>query len=99
MRLIADLPIRRFTEHGYAAAFLRHPSFAVQKRENSRRFSKYVRQDWLGTSACIKVTRLETGGDGLAGDLAQVVSEPIFDIARLVEAARHESFDTVLSSG
>src|SRR5579871_1681561 len=35
-------------------------------------------------------------GAGLA-DLAQVVSEPIFDIARLVEASRHQRFDPILS--
>src|SRR5579862_6648284 len=34
-------------------------------------------------------------GAGLT-DLAQVVSEPIFDIPRLVEAARHQRFDPIL---
>jgi hypothetical protein len=31
--------------------------------------------------------------------LAQVVSEPIFDILRLVEAARHQRFDPFLGGG
>jgi hypothetical protein len=32
----------------------------------------------------------------LARDLAQVVSEPIFDIPRLVESARNQRFDSIL---
>ena len=36
-------------------------------------------------------------GEGLARDLAQVISEPIFDIPRLVEAARHQRLDPLLS--
>jgi len=32
----------------------------------------------------------------LAHDLAQVVSEPIFDVPRLVEAACHQRFDPLL---
>ena len=35
-------------------------------------------------------------GAGLARDLAQVVSEPIFDIPRLVETARHQSLNPLL---
>jgi hypothetical protein len=35
-------------------------------------------------------------GAGLARDLVQVVSESIFDIARLVEAARQQRFDPLL---
>ena len=35
-------------------------------------------------------------GARLAGDLAQVVSESIFDIPRLVEAARHPCLDPLL---
>lgn len=35
----------------------------------------------------------------LALDLAQVVPQPIFDIPGLVEAARHQSFDSVLGGG
>jgi hypothetical protein len=35
----------------------------------------------------------------LARELAQVVSEPIFDIARLVEASRDERFDSILRCG
>jgi hypothetical protein len=31
--------------------------------------------------------------------LAHVVSEPIFDIPRLVEAARHQRFDPILGGG
>jgi hypothetical protein len=38
-------------------------------------------------------------GAGLARYLAQVVSEPIFDIPRLVEAACHQRFDPILSGG
>jgi hypothetical protein len=38
-------------------------------------------------------------GAGLARDLAQVVSEPIFDIPRLVEAACHQRFDPILGDG
>jgi hypothetical protein len=38
-------------------------------------------------------------GAGLARALAQVVSEPIFDIPRLVEAARHQRFDPILGGG
>jgi hypothetical protein len=30
--------------------------------------------------------------------LAEVISEPIFDISRLVEAARHQRFDPLLGS-
>ena len=37
--------------------------------------------------------------DGLARDLAQVVSEPIFDIARLVEATRDQRLDPLLGCG
>src|SRR5580704_95516 len=35
----------------------------------------------------------------LARDLAQVISEPIFDIPGLVEAARHQRFDPILGGG
>ena len=35
----------------------------------------------------------------LACELAQVVSEPIFDISRFVEAARHQRFDPLLGGG
>src|SRR5258706_12626832 len=35
----------------------------------------------------------------LARELAQVVSEPIFDISWLVEAAGHQRFDPLLSGG
>jgi hypothetical protein len=31
--------------------------------------------------------------------LAQIVSEPIFDIPRLVETARHQRFDPLLGGG
>jgi hypothetical protein len=40
-----------------------------------------------------------TMGEGLARYLAQVVSEPIFDIPRRVEAACHQRFDPVLGGG
>ena len=39
------------------------------------------------------------GRAGLGRDLAQVVSEPIFDVPRLVEAARHQRFDPILGCG
>ena len=35
----------------------------------------------------------------LARELAQVVSEPIFDISRFVEAAGHQRFDPLLGGG
>src|SRR5260370_5028620 len=35
----------------------------------------------------------------LARELAQVVSEPIFDISRFVETARHQRFDPLLGGG
>src|SRR5436309_9413084 len=35
----------------------------------------------------------------LARDLAEVVSQPIFDIARFVEAACHQRLDAILSGG
>ena len=38
-------------------------------------------------------------GAGLARDLSQVVSEPIFDVAWLVEALRDEGFDSILGGG
>jgi hypothetical protein len=38
-------------------------------------------------------------GAGLASDLAQVISEPTFDIPRLVEASRHQRFDPILGGG
>src|ERR1700683_4721579 len=46
--------------------------------------------------------RLEFGtasSANLARDLAQVVSEPIFDIPRFVEPARHQLFDPILRGG
>lgn len=39
------------------------------------------------------------GRAGLARNLAQVISESIFDIPRLVEAARHQLFDPILGGG
>ena len=39
------------------------------------------------------------GLPGLARDFAQVVSEPIFDVPRLVEAARHQRLDSLLGGG
>src|SRR5271155_2164446 len=39
---------------------------------------------------------VRASGVGLACDLAQVVSQPIFDISRLVEAARHQRLDPLL---
>ena len=35
-------------------------------------------------------------GAGLARDLTQIIPEPIFDIPRFVEAARHQRFDPIL---
>jgi len=36
---------------------------------------------------------------GLARDLTDVVSQSIFDVSRLVEAARHQRFDPLLGGG
>jgi hypothetical protein len=41
----------------------------------------------------------DTWAARLTRDLAQVVSEPIFDIPRLVESARHQFFDAILRGG
>ena len=53
-----------------------------------------------------RVSNIQNAGDqpsaegaGLARYLAHVVSEPIFDIPRLVEAACHQRFDRILSGG
>jgi len=35
----------------------------------------------------------------LAWDFTEVVSEPIFDVSRFVEAARHQRFDSILRGG
>jgi len=40
--------------------------------------------------------RIAFAAAGLARDLAQVVTEPIFDIAWFVEAERHQRFDPIL---
>src|SRR5580700_10781989 len=54
----------------------------------------------LRTPPILNVPELRiASGAGLARDLAQVVSEPIFDIPWLVEAARHQRFDPILRSG
>jgi hypothetical protein len=37
--------------------------------------------------------------DGLACDLAQIVSQPIFDIPRLVKASRDQRLDPLLGCG
>src|SRR6202030_4036835 len=41
----------------------------------------------------------EPPGRRLSLNLAHVVSQPIFDIPRLVEAARHQLFDSILGGG
>src|SRR5271166_6438316 len=43
-----------------------------------------------------RVAKKNDHGTGLACDLAQVVSEPIFDVPRLVEAARDQRLDPLL---
>jgi hypothetical protein len=45
------------------------------------------------------LTKLGTPGPRLSLNLAHVVSQPIFDIPRLVEAARHQLFDSILGGG
>src|SRR4029077_19467111 len=40
-----------------------------------------------------------SGNVGLRCDLSDTVAEPIFSIARLVKAARHQRFDCELSCG
>src|SRR5207253_8348134 len=53
------------------------------------RHSKRVRQAWLRTRPILDAQKLGApSGEGLACDLAQIVSEPIFDIPQLVEADR-----------
>jgi hypothetical protein len=47
----------------------------------------------ISPEGCPCLTEL---GKGLERDLAQVVSEPIFDIPWLVEAACHQRFDPIL---
>src|SRR5581483_1649458 len=46
-------------------------------------------------AATSRSSELASSAD-LAGDLPQVVSEPIFDIPGLVEAALHQRFDSIL---
>jgi len=41
----------------------------------------------------------DTAGADLARHLAQIVSEVIFDIPRLVEAERHQRLDSISGSG
>lgn len=48
------------------------------------------------TAAKVDGPNLAAVVDSLAHDLAQVISEPIFDVAGLVEAALHQCFDPVL---
>jgi hypothetical protein len=75
----------------YGAGFLRHTNLLrAENVKQQHRLWKRVRQDWLRTPSIPNVPELRIpSGAGLARDLAQVVSEPIFDIPRLVEAARH----------
>jgi hypothetical protein len=71
----------------YGAGLLRHTN--LLRAEN-------VKQ----TPPILNVPELRIGlGAGLARDLAQPVSEPIFDIPRLVEAARPQRFDPFLGGG
>jgi hypothetical protein len=85
----------------YAAGFLRHTNLLrAENVKHHHRLSKHVRQDWLRTPPILNVPELRiASGAGLARDLTQVVSEPIFDIPRLVKAARHQRFDSLLGGG
>src|SRR5579864_179034 len=42
---------------------------------------------------------LTASSAGLTRDLAQIIPEPVLDIPRLVEAARHKRLDPLLSGG
>jgi len=44
-------------------------------------------------------SRTRSRAFGLALDFTEVVSEPILDISRFVEAARHQRFDPILCGG
>src|ERR1700691_3452221 len=78
----------------YCAGFLKHTNLLrAETVEHHRRLSKHVRQDWLRTPLILNVPA------GLARDLAEVVCEPIFNISRLMESARHQILDPFLRSG
>jgi hypothetical protein len=85
----------------YGADFLRYTNLLhAENVKHHHRPSKHARQDWLRTPPILKVTELRVAlGAGLMLDLAQLVSEPIFDISRLVEAARRERSDPFLGGG
>ena len=85
----------------YGAGFLRHTILLrAENLKQHHRLSKQIRRDWPQTHPVFKLSGLRiASGAGLARDLAQVVSEAIFDIARLVEATRHERLDPVLGGG
>jgi len=62
---------------------------------------RFVTLDLELPSAEPVVYKLRTSTRSLTsgGDLGQVVPEPIFDISRLVEAARHQRLDPLLGRG
>src|SRR5580698_8005754 len=84
----------------YGAGFLRHSNLRIDNVKLHRRLLKHVRQERLPTPPILNVWELRiASGAGLRRDFTQVVSEPVFDIAGLVEAARHQRFDTILGGG
>src|ERR1700691_3268194 len=70
---------------------------SVRLLKHHHRLSKHVRQDWLRTPPILNRPELRiASGAGLARDLAEVVSESIFDIPRLVEAPRDQRLNPLL---
>src|ERR1700677_2230571 len=70
---------------------------SVRLLKHHHRLSKHVRQDWLRAPPILNLPELRIApGEGLARDLTQVVSEPIFDVPRLVEAGRDQRLDPLL---
>jgi hypothetical protein len=74
----------------YGAGFLRRTNLLrAENVKHHATLSKHVRRDWLRAHPIPKIPELRVGFSAdLARDLAQVVSESIIDIARLVEAER-----------
>ena len=73
----------------FAAADRRTNLLRAENVKHHATLSKHVRRDWLRAHPIPKIPELRVGFSAdLARDLAQVVSESIIDIARLVEAER-----------
>ena len=74
----------------YGAGFLRRTNLLrAENVKHHATLSKHVRRDWLRAHPIPKIPELRVGFSAdPARDLAQVVSESIIDIARLVEAER-----------